>query len=118
LELSKPEGLQQPDGSEYYRVTIRGPGLSASSQVYAFEPRGYGLVEFFEDLAAIWRGWKGKKDWTSLEGELSLVCTSDRLGHVAIEVTLCNIWSVRKVFDVEAGQLEQLASEIKKFFAA
>ena len=118
LALAEREGLRRSGGSEYFRVTIRGHELSASSQVYAFEPRGCGLVQFFEDLAASWRGWEGEKRWTSLEGELSLICTSDWLGHIAIEVTLYNIWSVRNVFHFDAGQLEQIASDVKKFFAA
>ena len=61
-----------------------------------------------------------KKKWTSLEGELNLVCTADRLGHIAIEATLFegfDGWSVRNTFYVDAGQLEQLASDMKKFFA-
>jgi hypothetical protein len=117
LEFSESEGLRRTDGSEYFRVAIRSSNLSASAQVYAWEPRADGLEQFFEDLAANWRGWDGEKKWTSLEGELSLVCTSDSLGHIAIEVTLYDGWSVRDVFYVDAGQLEQIVSDIKKFFA-
>jgi hypothetical protein len=117
LELSEREGLRRTDGSEYFRVAIRSHNLSASIQVYAWNPFGSRLEQFFEDVAANWRGWDGEKKWTSLEGELSLVCTSDSLGHIAIEVTLYDGWSVRHVFYVDAGQLEQLASDIKNFFA-
>jgi hypothetical protein len=120
FELSERENLQRTDGSEYYRVTIRGNGLNASAQVYAFEPKG-SLEQFFKEIAASWRGWEGEKAWTSLEGELSLACTSDGLGHTTIEVTLHGVgaggWSVRDVFHVDAGQLEQIASDVKKFFA-
>jgi len=121
LELSEREGLRRTDGGEYFRVTIKGHGLIASSQVYAFEPN-CGMEQFFEDIAASWRGWKGEKKWSSLEGELSLVCTSDSLGHIAVEATLNSGlgedgWSVRNVFYFDAGQLEQIASDVKKFFA-
>jgi hypothetical protein len=117
LEFSEREGLRLTDGSEHFRVAIRSLNLSASIQVYAWNPFGSGLEQFFEDIAASWRGWDGEKKWTSLEGELSLVCTTDKLGHIAIEATLYDGWNVRNVFYVEAGQLEQLALDIRKFFA-
>ena len=120
LEFSEREGLSRTDGSEYFLVTIRGHNLTAFSKVYAFDPFDNGLTRFFEDIAKSWKGWNGEKKWISLEGELSLVCTADLLGHVAIEATLFygfDGWSVRNVFYIDAGQLEQLASDIKKFFA-
>ncbi len=117
LELSEQEGLMQTDGSEYFLVTIRGHNLSAFSKVYAYDPFDSGLTRFFEYIAKCWKGWNGEKKWTSLEGELRLICTTDSLGHVSIEATLFDGWSVRNTFYVDAGQLEQLASDIKKFFA-
>ncbi len=120
LELSEPEGLRQKKGTEYYCASIRGHNLSAFTKVYAFEPHET-MTQFFESLAANWAGWRGEKQWSSLEGELSFVCTSDSLGHVALEITLaCGLseddWSVRKVVHLEAEQLEQVALSIKKFF--
>ncbi|MBA2733704.1 MAG: hypothetical protein H0U54_12520 [Acidobacteria bacterium] len=97
-------------------MAIRSPNLSASLQVYAWNPCGSGLEQFFEDLAANWKGWNGEKKWTSLEGELSLVCTTDSVGHISIEVTLFDGWNVRNVFYVDAGQLDQIVLDIKKFF--
>jgi hypothetical protein len=121
LQLSEQEGLRRPDGSEYYRVTISGQGLLASLQVYAFDPHG-SLDQFFAALVANWRGWKGEKKWASLEGEFSLVCTSDSVGRVAIEVILNSRlggdgWSAQNIIHVDAGQLEQIALDAKKFFA-
>jgi hypothetical protein len=119
FELSEREGLRRRDGGEYFRVTIRASGLTASAQVYAFELDG-GLVQFLEGVAASWRGWEGEKAWTSLEGELRFVCRSDSLGHITIEVTLNQAsaggWSVRDDFHVDAGQLEQIAANVKRFF--
>ena len=90
LELSEREGLRRTDGSEYFRVAIRSHNLSASIQVYAWNSFGSRLEQFFEDVAANWRRWDGEKKWNSLEGELSLVCTSDKLGHIGA----CNITRV------------------------
>jgi hypothetical protein len=117
LEFSEQEGLRKTDGSEYFCVSIRSHNLSASSQVYAFDPFNNGLKLFFDDLFANWMGWSGEKKWSSLEGELSFVCTSDSLGHIEIEVTLENVWSVRNVLYVDAGQLQQIASDVGRFFS-
>jgi hypothetical protein len=116
LEFTEQEGLRKRGGSEHFRVTIRSRNLLASSQVYAFDPYNDGLRLFFEDLAANWKGWSGEKKWSSLEGELSLVCTSDSLGHIEIEATLKDIWSVRNSFYVDAGQLQSIAIDVGKFF--
>jgi hypothetical protein len=51
-----------------------------------------------------------------LEGELSLVCTSDSVGHISIEANLFDGWIVRNVFYVDAGQLDQMVLDVKKFF--
>ncbi|PYS49468.1 MAG: hypothetical protein DMF68_09885 [Acidobacteria bacterium] len=121
LLLSEQDGLQHSGDSEYYRVTLKVKDLLASAKIYAFQPYSE-LSQFFEDLAANWRGWKGKKEWQSLEGEFSLSCTSDGLGHVAIDVVLKsgfydNDWSVHTAINVDAGQLEEIASNIKQFFS-
>lgn len=117
LEFSEREGLRRTHGSEYFLVTIRSHNLSALSKVYAFDPFNDGLAKFFEDLAANWKGWNDEKRWSSLEGELKLVCTADSLGHIAVGATLFNGWSVRNTLYVNARQLEQVASNIRNFFA-
>lgn len=121
LQLSESEGLRQAEGSEYFLFTLRSHNLLASTRVYAFMPYG-SMQQFFEDIAVNWKGWKGEKKWSSLEGELSFVCTSDDLGHVAIEVALSarlyeDGWEVRNVLYVDAGQLTGIAAQITKFFA-
>ena len=87
LQLSEQEGLSHPEGSEYYRVTLKVKDLMASAKVYAFEPHSE-LAQYFSDLAAHWKGWNGEKKWSSLEGEFTLSCNSDGCGHVAMEVLL------------------------------
>ena len=118
LEFSEREGLTQAAGSEYFRVTIRSQNMSAFTKVYSFDPFDYGLKKFFEELAENWRGFDDEKEWKSLEGEFTLVCTSDNLGHFAIRSTIRNsldTWSVNTIY-VEAGQLEKIADDVIKFF--
>ncbi len=87
LEFSEKEGLSRSAGKEYFRVTIRSNNLLSFTDVYAFDPFDSNLVRFFEDVAENWQGFDGEKKWSSLEGEFILICTSDNLGHFALEVT-------------------------------
>src|SRR5688572_15692057 len=74
---------QEPD---YFSVRLQGPDFYGAGRIYAYEPTG--LASFFRDLAAHWRGWTGKKEWASLEGELSLCATCDSTGHTSLAVRL------------------------------
>jgi Family of unknown function (DUF6228) len=119
LEFSEKEGLSLSAGREYFRATIRSKYLTSFTDVYAFDPFDSNLVRFFEDLARNWKGFDGEKEWSSLEGELSLICTSDNLGHFALEATLRNNEDTRyarKTFFIESGQLEKIAQEARIFF--
>ena len=103
----------------YYRVGLSGPDLHGVCQVYAYEP-GTGPDKFFRDLATSWRGWQGKKEWSSLEGELRFSATCDSTGHTSLSVRLRSgpypfDWSLSAVLLIEAGQLERVASDIEKF---
>lgn len=102
------------------------------------------LSEFFEDLAAHWKGWKGTKDWDCMdslqfmigleggfrdcidpvhgrvgfEGGLKLSCTHDGLGHIAINVELRPEsgarWVARSFVAVHAGQLHEIAADLRR----
>ena len=119
LEFSKKEGLFLSAGKEYFRVTIRSKHLISFTDVYAFDPFDSNLVRFFENLAENWKGFDGEKKWSSLEGEFSLDCTSDNLGHFALEATIRNNEDTRyarKTIFIESGQLENISLEAKDFF--
>lgn len=119
LEFSEREGLARPVGQEYFRVTIKSNHLYSFTNVYTFDPYDSNLVKFFEDLAKNWKGFDGKKEWSSLEGEFSLSCASDNLGHFALEATIRNNEDTRyarKTFYIESGQLEKIVQEARDFF--
>ena len=119
LEFSEKESLLQTAGQEYFLVTLRRNNISAFLKVYIFDPFDDHLKKFFVEIAKNWQGFDGQKVWNSLEGELGLVCTSDHLGHFAIEITIRDIedlWSVKNTIFVEAGQLHKIADDVKKFF--
>lgn len=119
LKLSEPKLPSACYSVEYLRVSLKDKEIAASSsKVYIYEP--YDLATFFEDLAASWKGWEGVKEWHSVEEDFALSCTSDGLGHVAMEVTLKSgvyedDWCVKAVIHVEAGQLEEIAAQVKQF---
>lgn len=121
LQLSEQEGLLRAEGAEYYRVILKAKDIIVSAKVYAFEPYN-NLSQFFNDLAAHWRGWNGEKQWSSLEGEFTLKCESDSCGHVFMEVVLKSglyedDWSVQTGISIDAGQLEEIAANVKQFFS-
>jgi Family of unknown function (DUF6228) len=105
--------------ANHYKVSLKGSQFHGDAPVYAFEPVSH-LAGFFNDLAVHWRGWSGKKEWGSLEGELSLTATSDSTGHISLSVHLRPgpdplDWRLSTVLLVEAGQLEQIAFQIERF---
>lgn len=119
LEFSEKEGLSRSAGRESFRVTIRSKHLYSFTDVYIFDPYDFNLVRFFQDLAENWKGFKGEKKWNSLEDEFRLTCTSDNLGHFALEIVIRDFEDLRcaiKTIYLESGQLEEIALEVRKFF--
>lgn len=103
---------------ESYRVRLDSQRMNAEVTV---DNATYGerLVGFFGALDAKWKGWEGARTWRAIEGEYELSATISRTGHVTLTACLhvypC-IWEATAKFNVEAGQLEALANEIRKFF--
>jgi Family of unknown function (DUF6228) len=105
--------------AERVTATLVGSNLDATSSIYLYAPRG--LPAFFSELAADWRGWDGTREWISIEGDLHLVCYHDRLGHVAIEVSMGRLppprwhepgWMVKALVTVDPGALQVLATAL------
>jgi hypothetical protein len=106
---------------DYFQAALRGPGFQGCGRVYAYEPSH--LASFFLDLAAHWQGWSGKKEWGSLEGELSFTATSDSTGHTSLAVRLRSgpypyDWTLTTMLLIDAGQLEPIAKSMQEFLSA
>jgi hypothetical protein len=103
------------------RARLRVPGIDASALVHlsgSEEPR---LPEFFAQLASDWKGWSGRREWTTREGGLTLACTHDARATVSMGTELRDQnlgWVVRAVVPLDAGQLEQNAAEVAALFDA
>jgi Family of unknown function (DUF6228) len=113
-----PSDPTKPISGFWVRVTDH--NLSGAVHVYAgympSHPAG-----LFADMARHWSGWKGELAWGSLEDELNLRCSHDRLGHIAIRVLLQaggmpNDWRLEASVMTEAGQLQAIAHQAKRFF--
>ena|SRR6266850_1659307 len=123
------EPVVMTDGSGYTRVPIliEAPGLSAES---AIELEGWGgwttgLVAFFEDMAADWRGWDGVKEWSD-DGDYRtdrIAATHDGLGTVELRISTSprlgsndneGKWTVELVVAIDPGALEAAASGVRR----
>ena len=131
-------------GGKYFQLWVEGSefrdhGFEISSQVCAYYPES-GLVQFFEDLAANSTGWEGVKHWESPVWGLSFASWIDPdVGHVALGVAIWHgkgeMESVtgrsltdlewleivkepmeQKALFVDAGQLEEIAENVKELF--
>ena len=104
---------------DFFLAEVRGRGMEAKARVGTYMSSGF--AEFFTELATHWRGWKGDREWSSLEGELAIRATADRTGHVYLQVHLHDgapaRWKVDAAIVIEAGQLERLAAEARAFEA-
>ena len=124
LEIAEEDPGDSAGRFESLLVTLKSEALFASARIYNdhYADGVRGLSGFFDDLAANWRGWQEAKRWESLEGDFKLACVSDGLGHVEIRVELSSVitdpveWNVRCSLWVEAGQLDSIAEDFRKFF--
>lgn len=73
------------------------------------------LARFFGDMAADWRGWKGTRQFESLENDLTISATHD--GHIRLLIELADWhpdgWRVRARLSMEPG--EELARVAEDF---
>jgi len=62
-----------------YDLTLEGHRFSATARVGNSE-LGTSPVVLFDEMATELAGWKGEKSWAALDGEMSMVATTDSLG--------------------------------------
>lgn len=113
----KPPGMKYPVA--YLRVSLKAKEIGDSSvRVYLYQPDS--LAAFFEDIAANCQDSAAVQQWSSIEGDFALSGKSDGHGHLALEVTLksdasADNWRVKAIIHIEAGRLEAIAAQVKRF---
>ena len=117
------EAERDPAGHvDYLTVELRERFLFARTRVCMTE--GHGLLQLFEWIARDWKGWTGEREWRSIEGDLTLTCSTNPMGDVLVVVTLHALsafpppWEVRANVKLDAGQLEGIAGAIRRFLSA
>ena len=100
-------------------VRLFGGAVEAQDQVYEHLPDRW--TALFAEMARDWRGWEGSRSIESLEGQLRLSATSDRLGHIRLRVELRgdpagSDWHAADTLFLDAGQLDDLAERAKAYF--
>lgn len=116
-----------------FDVTIEDAGLRSTVRA-GLGSRG-AFPGFFDGVARDWRGWEGKRVAESRIGELHIEGTTDGLGHVFLHVRLRSwnegpgrplnvytwdmlnwLWGVEARLRLDAGQLDEIAWNVRRFF--
>jgi hypothetical protein len=117
-------------------VTIEDVGLRATIQVCVHPDE---FIHLFDKLAKDWRGWDGNRIAESQVRAFYMECTADRLGHVFLKVRLRSpnyenfdafvedgggrgklkyLWSAEARLRLDAGQLDEIAWNLRRFFGS
>lgn len=105
---------------DYFAVSIERGNPQASVRVWGYTDCDL-LVDLFASMARDWRGWEGKRDWASIEGEFRISASTTRTGVVTLRIELRQYddeWEVSVPVIVEAGQLESIAFRVANFFSS
>ena len=121
LTLSDLAEHNSPSPSDSFVVTIQSCEVRAEARASSFMAADLG--DYFQNIAENWRGWSGEKKWATLENDFELAATADNLGHVRLEFFLRSPytgyqWELRGALELEAGQLDSIASEVRLFWSA
>lgn len=105
---------------DYFDAELAGDSISAKKGIWGYTDTAF-LIDLFDSFARDWKGWEGARHWAAIEGDLDLTATSDTLGHIRLDVILCNNnpeddWKVDAPVYLDAGGLEALASKVRTFF--
>lgn len=105
---------------DYFTAAYDSPDLRVSKRVWGYTDCEL-LVDLFRSMALDWKGWDGERRWSSVEGEFTVAGTSDRLGHIKLALRFVQFegrepWKAEPVLNVEAGQLDAIAENVRRFF--
>lgn len=121
LVLFAPEKHPTLEQLDYFSVRYKSQAIECVTRVYAYED-GFRLASIFTEMADNWKGWDGKKQWASLEGEFEIACNITSTGKVTAHFFLTHgldrEWEVKSSVFFGAGELEVLSKRMSEFFYA
>jgi len=105
---------------DYFKVEVAGGPVTAMKTVWGYTDTSF-LVDLFSSIAADWKGWAGERNWESIEGDLKITASSDKLGHIRLEVYIRNNdqendWRIQTPVYLDAGSLDGVAKSVGRFF--
>lgn len=105
---------------DYFDAELSGDSIFAKKGIWGYTDTDL-LISLFESIAGDWKGWEGERHWAAIEGDLDITATSDKLGHIRIDVVLLNNnieddWKVEAPIYLDAGCLDSLCTQIRRFF--
>jgi hypothetical protein len=116
--LVRPQDRERDGSVVSIEATLQTDGLAAQCVVVHTYSMGFAdLIDFFDGMARDWRGWRGVRTFSSLEGDLDLAATHD--GHVRLRVvlrqsTVQDGWTAEARLRVEPGeQLSRIVEDLR-----
>lgn len=85
--LGAPDGPQiilDPGSHGHIALRLAGRFVQAGDAL-PLEPT---LPAFLRDLAGLWRGWEGVREWVSMNAGCTIHARHDGLGHISLRVSL------------------------------
>ena len=116
--------IDRAEPADYYSAAARCGPVEAAVGFY--ETQIGALADLFREIAEAWRRWDDERSWRSLEGEVRLRATHDKLGTVALTVGLRSdvydptegfLWTADGKLFLDAGGLDDLARRAAKLVA-
>lgn len=105
---------------DYFTAAYKSHDLFISRRVWGYTDCEL-LVDLFAYMAKEWKGWDGEIDWTSLEQEFSISCSSDQKGHIAVTLKFSQYegaepWEAQATLNLESGLMERASKDVRAFF--
>lgn len=113
-----PASLQTEEETENLRISVKSNHINVWHWVICNKKL---LAEFFQKMSLHWKGWEGEFFFNSDDKNLELTASSDRLGHITLEIKLSspnrnfNVWKLETFILIQAGQLEGIEKALAGF---
>jgi hypothetical protein len=107
-----PMLVEQQDLSVASTIELQGWGGGAS-----------GLLAFFAEMAAAWRGWHGRREWHDDGGSVLMSASHDGIGTIALRVSvrpfpwneeLPGFWRLEVVVGLDPGSLDVAVNNLRR----
>jgi hypothetical protein len=113
-----------PDGSSV-RVRFDEGSVKATTRIELLDR--FEIADFFDELAAAWKGWSGVRTYGSEGVDLALTCRHDGIGHISMYVEISDsmfdfesgkpFWGAAGWLSIEPGSLDATATRLRRLMS-